>query len=548
MSTNLGKSFKVFILFSSIIFPNLAFGQSCSQTLDFQFKPSSSGSGINWGQFPEFSLPFKVVYGGASRFSNFDLQLKRGFTHFANPNNLALLPVENRAFILYGVAYSNPFQPWSKEKSPFGNDMQVYYKHWDNEVKRIITETNGKDRIAADIFVLDIEAQIKSNDSILVLKNSNTTPKEYKVLSNDLFIQQYKKSLQGLYAETLSYLIEKGKPANEISSYADTPILNTFINIQGKSWESWKKDNSSLNSNLVDFNSGRVGGPFDQKLTTYSPSAYYYYDYPHPFAGEYLSYLLFQLEANRAWSDKDQMLFVWLKYSYTPEYVLKNIKPWMAEATAIFPFFGGAKSIWLWENSVNDTDDLSNYEYFTKGLYRLSKFKEMFEGDYKLVETVSARDYNENKKPIWRGVFKDNNLLVVAHNPNAKSETEEVKVVVSYGNWNKEITLKGYEIFLCKYDLNIPTALLPEINTSKLNCFPNPSNGLIDINLKGIKPGKIAIKICGLDGKILSQSTTDNQGDFFDAKLKIEKNWGKQVIINALGEGFNLSNKVIIVD
>ena len=62
------------------------------------------------------------------------------------------LPVENRAFILYGVAYPNPLQPWSKEKSPFGNDMQVYYKHWDNEVKRIISETNGKDRIAADIF------------------------------------------------------------------------------------------------------------------------------------------------------------------------------------------------------------------------------------------------------------------------------------------------------------------------------------------------------------------------------------------------------------
>ena len=90
-------------------------------------------------------------------------------------------------------------------------------------------------------FVLDIEAQIKSNDSILVLKNSNTTPKEYKDLTNDLFIQQYKKSLQGLYNESLRYLIEKGNPINKISSYADTPILNTFINIQGRSWESWKK-------------------------------------------------------------------------------------------------------------------------------------------------------------------------------------------------------------------------------------------------------------------------------------------------------------------
>ena len=46
-----------------------------------------------------------------------------------------------------------------------------------------------------------------------------------------------------------------------------------------------KKTIPSLNSNLVDFNSGKVGGPFDQKLTTYSPSAYYYYDYPHQFAG-----------------------------------------------------------------------------------------------------------------------------------------------------------------------------------------------------------------------------------------------------------------------
>ncbi|MCP9764535.1 T9SS type A sorting domain-containing protein [Lacihabitans soyangensis] len=552
MPTNLGKKYlgyinRQFYIFIFSLFSISAFSQACPQTLDFDFKPSQPGNGINWLQFPEFDLPFKIVYGGPSRFVSTELMFKRGFTHLSNPNLIHLIPEKNRAFIQYSVAYSNPGQPWMTHKSPFNNDFSVYQRYWDTEITRIIGETNGKDRIAADIYVFDVETQLKSDDSILVLKNSSVVPQQIRNLSNQQFIEQYKRGIQDLYGKAMQYMLDKGKiTAQNISSYSDAPILNTFINIQGRSWDAWKTDKSAVNYVCYDFDKNQVGGLAYNTQTFMTPSAYFYYDYPHPFAGEYLSYLLFQIEANRAWTSKDQMVFVWGKYSFNKEFVLKNIKPWMAESMAIFPFFAGAKGLWLWEDPTITENDMSNYEYFTKGLYRLSKFKNMFEGDYKLIETISAREYNETKKPIWRGVFKDNKLLVVAHNPNAKSETEEVKVLVNYGNFNKEITLKGFEVFLCQFDLSLPTGTEPNINFTDLSCFPNPTSDQIRIQL-GLKSAtKFRLKITDILGKSLYNEEVESKEQVFDKLINVSDFNTSEIIVSIQDDNSVISKKIII--
>jgi calcineurin-like phosphoesterase family protein len=552
MPTNLRKNYlgyinRQFYILIFSVFSISAYPQVCPTALDFDFKPSQPGNGINWLQFPEFDLPFNIVYGGPSRFASSELMFKRGYTHFSNPNFIHLIPEKNRAFIQYSVANTNPAQPWMTHKSPFNNDLNVSQRYWDTEITRMIAETNGKDRIAADIFVFDIETQLKSDDSILVLKNLSIVPQQFRSLSNQQFIEQYKRGIQDLYGKAMQYVLDKGKvTAQNISSYSDAPILNTFLNIQGRSWDAWKSDKSAVNYVCYDFNKNQVGGLAYNSQTFMTPSAYFYYDYPHPFAGEYLSYLLFQIEANRAWTNKDQMVFVWGKYSFNKEFVLRNIKPWMAESMAIFPFFAGAKGLWLWEDPTITENDMSNYEYFTKGLYRLSKFKNMFEGDYKLIETISAREYNQTKKPIWRGVQKDNKLLIAAHNPNAKSDTEEVKVFVSYGNFNREITLKGYEIFLCQFDLSLPTAIEPNINFTELKCFPNPTSESISVQFQLKSSTNFKIKITDILGRSFYSEEVKSKELIFDRLINISDFKVNELIVSIDDESSKVSKKIFI--
>lgn len=553
MSANLGKKFigfkrKVFIIFISFASPFYAFSQDCSQTLDFQFSASKIGQGINWNQFPEFSLPFKIVYGGTSKYANADLILKRGFSHMANPNELTNIPKEKRAFIYYNVADSSPKQPWDLYKSPFGNDMSVLENSWTHERERIIKETGGLNKIETDILLFDIEKQIKSEDSILLLKNATYTPQELKLLTDLQFIEKYKRDLQALYGKAANYVLNNQFIPN-ISSYSDAPILNTFINIQGKSWETWKTDKSVLNFISYDFDNQKVGGTMYDAQNFITPSAYFYYDYPHPFAGEYLSYLLFQIEVNQAWTNKDLMLFVWRKYSFNQGVLGKNIQPWMAEAMAIFPLVGGAKGIWFWEDPFAETEDLANYEYFTKGLYRLSKFKSIFEGDYKIIQTISAREYNETKGPIWRGVLNGNNILVAAHNPNAKSENEEVKVLIEYNGWQKEITLTGYEIFLCQFDLSAPTGFENEISFNKVNVFPNPNSGVFNLQISLENPSDFEIRLFDLSGKEFYHESVANKATNIDKRVDLQgKVTFNEAIVEIKQGKKSFSKRVILFD
>jgi hypothetical protein len=324
----------------------------------------------------------------------------------------------------------------------------------------------------------------------------------YRKLSDAEFLNQYKTDLRKLYARSVSSFLSKGssdKP--RIASYSDTPIVNTFDNIQGKSWQEWQTDKSVLNFICTDEN-GNVGGPFYDQMDINTPSAYYYYDYPHPFAGEYLSYLLFQIEANKAWSEKPVIPFVWMRYSFNEEVVNQYIRPWMAEATAIFPFFSGADGLWLWENPLlfQSENSFITYSYFLKGLYRLSQVKDFFEGEHRLIKETSARDYNENKQPIWRGVVKGNQILIAAHNPFASDENEEVALGVNYQNWSAMVTLKGYETKLCIFDMSI---LSSEGEQPTEMAFPNPVKDVLKLKLNAEKSQNSEIRLLSETGKTL---------------------------------------------
>ncbi len=475
-----------------------SYSQSCGP-VTFQLNPTAQNKTIEWQKFPEFTLPFQVVYGGPRFGDTQRLPLKHGFSHLATFEAAdASLPKNQRALVWYGVAYTGTGQPWESVRSPWNNDIGLYKAKWQHELSTMPE---------IDLLVPDIERQIKSNDSILLLKTHPATPLAYRNFDNNTFITQYKRDLQALYAEAFGFT--KANKSSRIGGYSDTPILNTYINIPGNSWQKWTTDPTLLNYLFYDFSANKIGGEVLNRQDFLSPSAYYYYDYPHPLAPDYLAYLLFQIEANKAWvPDKPLIPFVWLRYSYVTDAARKFVKPFMAEATAIFPFFSGATGLWLWDDPAlfTNNENFAAYEYFVNGLYRLSLYKEMFTGDYQLVIPQPAHSYVDSRKPIWRGVAKGTDFLVAAHNPYAKDENEVVVVEATYNNWKVNITLKGYEVFLCKFDMTL-LSNEPLLPVSSFIIYPNPSQDNLQIAINSIKAQASQLEILDAQGRLLSKET-----------------------------------------
>jgi hypothetical protein len=218
------------------------------------------------------------------------------------------------------------------------------------------------------------------------------------------------------------------------------------------------------------------------------------------------------------------------------------ILPFQAQATAIFPFFSGAKGLWLWENgglANSRQENYAAYENFIYGLYRLSEFKDMFEGDYELVIPESARDLMTSKKPVWRGVVKNGNILIAAQNPYA-GDTDETSVTLSRGKWVKTVKLKGKEVFLCKYDLSQDNSET-EPNILEAYLYPNPM--LTDSK----------IRLTGINGSVdVDFSLMNNQGTVVYSKklLAIVGSTDQTIDLPALGMGlyiarFKSPNKTI---
>jgi hypothetical protein len=508
------------------------------------FKPSASKL-VDWNLFPEFSLPFQVIYGGNIQNGNLNGPLNHGFSHISDFNFLKYLPIEKRAMIYYGAAYPNANQPWENLRSPWGNNLETYSNKWNFEYDFYADLIGNKQLLEADIFAFDIEAVWRFDHEILALRDKSI-PAEYKVLNDADFLKTYKRDMRNLYASAVKTFMTNGKQVNlKTASYADSPIVNTFSNIQGKTWEKWQTDKSATNF-ITNDEEGNIGGEFYNNLDIVSPSTYYYYDYPHPFAGEYLSYLLFQIEANKAWTNKPVIPFVWLRYSFISEFKNKDIKPWMAEATAIFPFFSGADGLWLWDNSdlFNSAMDFTQYEYFNKGLFRLSEFKSFFEGEHKLVIETSARNYNENKQPIWRGVVKGNEILIAAHNPFAKNENEEVNIGVSYGNFSRVIKLKGYEVFLCKFDMST-LGLNQEL---PFNVYPNPVADFLKVDFESQTAGEANIRFFSNNGRLLKSETKTVVKGINNFEIDIKDVLVNQFIINVIIDNQMFTKKVIKVE
>jgi Secretion system C-terminal sorting domain len=485
---------------------------------------------IEWQKFPEFTLPFPVIFGGP-RLGDVNAQpLKHGFSQIVfvqDSEFYQTVQPNQRALEWSGFAFGLN-QPWETAESPWNNNITAYRARWNQwllDVSGGQKTASGKYNLQAARMMVDIERIQETDTRILKLKTDPTTPAAYKNLTDSEFLLRYKRDIVGLYAQSLQYIRNNADLSNvPLSTYGDVPIRNTYLNVIGNSWADWTTNPARVHYLVQDTTSfSRANGPFEQQLDYLTPSAYYFYDYPNRLAPDYLAYLLFQVEANRAWSSKPVLPFVWMRYHDSGDFYPNFIQPFMAEATAIFPFFSGAKGLWLWDvpgftdsksGIYRPNDVFAAYEHFVHGLYRLSKFADMFTGSYELVIETPARDLMDTQKPVWRGVVKDNKILIAAQNPYA-TETQTTNVVVRYKNWQQIIVLTGRQTYLCQFDLSV-TATDPI--TAEVQISPNPAQTSFTISLAQPLANTTPLSLHNLSGQMIRQTVMQGQKAEIDVR------------------------------
>ena len=480
----------------------------CAERLNFA--PVAVPNRVEWGKFPAFTLPdsFTLIYGGPRLAGDQNGPNTHGFSRLTQP--LAGEPTgrTSRALEYAGFAFGLN-QPWETLESPWGNDLNLYRAKWDAWLREQAggqTNAAGQFVLPTDILMVDIERQIDTDAGILRLKQNPDTPAAYRALPDAAFIRTYKKDMVALYAYGLQYLRQRADLRQvRVGTYSDVPIRNTYLNVVANTWQDWTTNVARLSYLTADSTGTRPGGAFYDQLDFLAPSVYYYYAYdparPSPLAGDFLAYTLFQIEANRAWSQKPVVPFVWMRFHNCCGSYPAFIQPQMAEAAAIFPFFAGANGLWLWDELALATtrqDVHAAYEHFIHGLYRLSQFKGQFAGTYELVAETNARDLMNGQLPVWRGVFANNKLLVAAHNPYA-AEGQQTTVPLRYKSWQGTLTLTGREVALCEYDLSLLATEPAPLPT--LTVFPNPACHTVTVATS--QPGEVLL--IDLKGRVLRQ-------------------------------------------
>ena len=506
------STMKIFLITAFAFLAVCGFSQNCTTN---SFRPVTRNNVIEWEKFPVFSLPFKVIYNGSRLGDTQSKPLRHGFSHiaFLAGNEGSTLPFNSRATLYNALAtpnYGVP-QPWSIRnlESPWGNDLSFYRSYWDNLSRtyaNFFSDSFNSGIPKFNLLCFDIERMLDTDLEILRIKTDLRVPAQFRALPDAEFIKQYKIEIQSLYAQSVKHLKAKGLPNGTlIGSYSDVPIRGSFLNwldMTRYTWNEWKTNPEVPLYLTRDLQTGKVGGEFYNQLDFLTPSTYYFYDYNSPLGKEYLSYLLFTIEVNRAWSDKDIIPFIWLKYHNEFNPTTPFIPAFMAEASAIFPFFSGAKGIWLWDNPIDRNDNYATYEYFINGLYRLSQHKDMFEGAYELLIPQAARDHYELRNTIWRGVVKGNQILIAAHNPYA-TENQTDSLLVTYKGWAKKIALKGRETALCRFDWTAPNDFFFKL--SELKIFPNPVENKLQFEYLSFDNVEGVSQIIDANGRLISE-------------------------------------------
>lgn len=397
-------------------------------------------------------FPKVLIYDAPNLPISYQDYIRLGFDYISSYSLVNSTNVPNRyKYILWtGVASNDAKAKWSTEKSPFVDDISQYAKRWNNRLNYYRkTYSKPNDNGAFGVMILDIEAK----------KNSAQLEKEPPFRAGGTknkvrAIDEYKIEMEKLYRYPLEFARKNHGYYTHWSSYSDVPIERNWWGITNKSWQQWTTDVSHLNYITNTTNESKTGETkFSELLDFYSVSTYFFYS-PEisgkNTANQYLAYLLFQLEANQAWTEKPIYLYYTFKYQGTRERgTLINAD--MVRNSVIFAFMSGADGMVLYDDSrkaTNNPDYHNLIKVFVESISSLDNYREYFDDkNVTFYKPDNARDLFVDRKPVVRGIEKDGRFLLAATNPFA-GENEITNIPVYYKGKYINIKLKGKETYL----------------------------------------------------------------------------------------------------
>lgn len=397
-------------------------------------------------------FPKVLIYDAPNLPISYQEYIRLGFDYISvySIDDPKSVPNRYKYLLWTGIASNDAKAKWSTEKSPFVDDISQYAKRWDNRLnyyRKTYSKPNDTDDLG--VMILDIEAK-KNNTQLEKEPPFRVGGAKNKVRA----IDEYKVGMEKLYRYPLEFARKNHDYYTLWSSYSDVPIERNWWGIANKTWHQWTTEASHLNYITNATNRRKTSETkFSEQLDFYSVSTYFFYNpeiSDKNTANQYLAYLLFQLEANQAWTEKPIYLYYTFKYQGTKERGTL-ISADMVRNSVIFAFMSGADGMVLYDDSRKATNNPVYHnliKVFVESISSLDNYREYFDDkNVAFYKPDNARDLFVDKKPVVRGIEKDGRLLLAATNPFA-GENEITNIPVYYKGKYINIKLKGKETYL----------------------------------------------------------------------------------------------------
>lgn len=185
----------------------------------------------------------------------------------------------------------------------------------------------------------------------------------------------------------------------------------------------------------------------DPHVDFYIASIYVFYDDPGS-----VFYIASNIEENflrtRQYGDKPVYAYSWLRYhNGNPSLGNRELPPWLADATAVVPYFFGAKGnvLWGWEPNSRETKLYGNLPVYTDSLARVADLSDKLSKATPAADDPPAHQQWKNKTPLLKRLKvsgTDDEWIVLAANP-WQAEDEKSALEISCGKRTFTLELQG---------------------------------------------------------------------------------------------------------
>jgi hypothetical protein len=189
----------------------------------------------------------------------------------------------------------------------------------------------------------------------------------------------------------------------------------------------------------------------DPHVDFYVASIYVFYDDPGS-----IFYIASNVEENykrtRSFGNKPVYAYSWLRFhNGNKELAGLELKPWIADAMAVVPYFYGAKGnvLWGWEPQSKESKLYGNLPVFTDSLGRVADLSEKIASATPAADDAIAHVLWKEKAPLLKRLqVSDDEWIVLAMNPWQNEEAAcELKISCGTRSFTLELQGRHCDIF-----------------------------------------------------------------------------------------------------